>query len=110
LGDVETTHAEPRKERKRNHWRWSGYLTGGFLLLLASIPTADDREEGGAYAAGAFIGALAVPLAIAFALRFLYVKLIRRDGRPVWSPWLVFIAGVIAILAKAGRLSQDGGA
>jgi hypothetical protein len=41
-------------------------------------------------------------------LRFVYVKLIRRDGRPVWSPWLVFTAGVIAFFAKAGRVSQEG--
>jgi hypothetical protein len=40
-------------------------------------------------------------------LRVIYVKLIRRDGRPIWSPWLVFTAGVIAFFAKAGRLSQD---
>jgi formate hydrogenlyase subunit 3/multisubunit Na+/H+ antiporter MnhD subunit len=105
-----TTEAEvraERKERKRSHWRWTGYLTGAFFLILASLPTAEDREEGAAYAAGAFIGALAVPLAIAFVLRVVYVKLIRRDGRPIWSPWLVFVAGIIAILASAGRLSQD---
>jgi hypothetical protein len=110
---VTTAHAEPReerkerKERKRSHWRWSGYLTGAFFLILMSLPTAEDREEGGAYAVGAFFGALAVPLAIAFVLRVIYVKLIRRDGRPIWSPWLVFTAGVIAFFAKAGRLSQD---
>ena len=94
---------QERKERKRSHWRWSGYLTGAFFLILGSLPTAEDRDEGTAYAVGAFFGALAIPLAIAFVLRFVYVKLIRRDGRPVWSPWLVFVAGVIAILARAGR-------
>ena len=99
--------AEPLKERRRKHWRWSGYLTGGLLLVLASLPTAEDREEGGAYAAGAFVGALVVPLAIAFALRLVYVKLIRRDGRPIWSPWVLVIAGVMAILVKAGRLTGE---
>ena len=99
--------AEPLKERRRKHWRWSGYLTGGFLLVLASLPTAEDREEGGAHAAGAFFGALFVPLAIAFVLRVAYVKLIRRDGRPIWSPWVLVMAGVLALLAKAGRLSAE---
>jgi hypothetical protein len=98
---------EPLKERRRKHWRWSGYLTGGFLLLLASLPTAEDREEGGAYAAGAFVGAVVVPLAIALGLRLVYVKLIRRDGRPIWSPWVLVIAGVMAILVKVGRLSGE---
>jgi formate hydrogenlyase subunit 3/multisubunit Na+/H+ antiporter MnhD subunit len=102
-----TAHVEPRAERKRNHWRWSGYLTGAFFLVLGSLPTAEDREEGTAYAVGAFFGALVIPLAIAFALRLAYVKLIRRDGRPVWSPWLVLVAGLIALLAQAGRLSQE---
>lgn len=103
-----TTESEvrtERKERKRNHWRWTGYLTGGFFLLVSSLPTAEDREEGVAYAAGAFFGALVIPLAIAFAIRVVYVKLIRRDGRPIWSPWLLVIAGVIALLAAAGRNS-----
>jgi formate hydrogenlyase subunit 3/multisubunit Na+/H+ antiporter MnhD subunit len=107
---METTQAEirtEREDRKRSHWRWSGYLTGAFFLILGSLPTAEDREEGAAYAAGAFFGALVIPLAIAFALRLVYVKLIRRDGRPVWSPWLVLVAGVIALLAQAGRLSQE---
>jgi hypothetical protein len=102
-----TAHVEPRAERKRNHWRWSGYLTGAFFLILGSLPTAEDREEGTAYGVGTFFGALLIPLAIAFALRLAYVKLIRRDGRPVWSPWLVFVAGLIALLAQAGRLSQE---
>ena len=103
---MDAAHVEPRAERKRSHWRWSGYLTGAFFLVLGSLPTAEDREEGAAYAAGAFLGALVIPLAIAVALRLAYVKLIRRDGRPVWSPWLVLVAGVIALLAQAGRLSE----
>src|SRR5919108_929604 len=101
------TAVEPRTERKRKHWRWSGYLTGAFFLLVFSFPTAEDQEEGTAYALGAFFGALALPLAIAFVLRLAYVKLIRRYGRPVWSPWLVFVAGIIAFLARAGRISAD---
>jgi formate hydrogenlyase subunit 3/multisubunit Na+/H+ antiporter MnhD subunit len=71
------------------------------------LPESGVAADGAAYAAGAFFGALIIPLAIAFALRLVYVKLIRRDGRPVWSPWLVFVAGVIALLAQAGRLSQE---
>jgi hypothetical protein len=97
---------EPLKQRRRKHWRWSGYLTGAFFLVVASLPTAAEREEGTSYAAGAFFGALIVPLALALLLRLIYVKLIRRDGRPVWSPWVVFVAGIIALLARAGRAGQ----
>jgi hypothetical protein len=104
-----TAPAELRRERKRSHWRWTGYLTGAFFLIVASLPTAEDREEGTAYALGAFFGALAIPLAIAFVLRVIYVKLIRRDGRPIWSPWLLVMAGVFAVLAAAGRAGQDSG-
>jgi hypothetical protein len=100
---VTTAPAELRKQRKRGHWRWTGYLTGAFFLIVASLPTAEDREEGAAYATGAFFGALVIPLAIAFVLRVVYVKLIRRDGRPIWSPWLLVVAGVLAVLAKAGQ-------
>jgi hypothetical protein len=105
--DVTTAQAELRKERKRSHWRWTGYLTGAFFLIVASLPTAEDREEGTAYAVGAFFGALVIPLAIALVLRVIYVKLIRRDGRPIWSPWVLVIAGVIALLAAAGRAGQN---
>ncbi|HZB34553.1 MAG TPA: hypothetical protein VE440_00635 [Gaiellaceae bacterium] len=103
-----TAHAEIRKERKRNHWRWSAYLTGAFFLALLSLPTAEDQEEGRAYAAGSFYGALAVPLGIALILRLLYVKLVHRDGRPVISPWLFAIAVPIALMARAGQLSENG--
>ena len=102
-----TAHAEIRKERKRNHWRWSAYLTGAFFLALLAFPSTEDQEEGGAYALGAFLGALAVPLGIALLLRLAYVKLIRRDGRPVWSPWIFAIALPLALMAKAGDLSQQ---
>jgi hypothetical protein len=101
------TRAEARSERKRNHWRWSAYLTGGFLLALLSLPTAEDRAEGGAYALGKFFGALVLPLAIALALRLVYVKVIRRDDRPVWSPWIFAIAVPLALIAMAGRLGED---
>ena len=102
-----TTATEPLKERRRRYWRWSGYLTGGFFLLLFAIPPSDDRDEGAAYALGAFVGALAVPLLIALVLRLAYVKLIRRDGRPIWSPWLLVIGAVIALMARAGELNQE---
>jgi hypothetical protein len=106
---VTTAHAEIRRERKRNHWRWSAYLTGAFFLALLSIPTAEDQEKGGAYSAGAFFGALAVPLGIALILRVLYVKVIRRDERPIISPWLFAIAVPIALVARVGQLSNDSG-
>jgi uncharacterized integral membrane protein len=103
------TQVEPHSDRKRKHWRWSAYLTGAFFLVLLSLPTAEDRDEGGSYALGVFFGALALPLGIALVLRLIYVKLIRRDGRPVWSPWIFAIALPLAVVGMAGRLSDDGG-
>ena len=99
--------AEARTRRKRRHWRLSAYLTGAFFLALVSLPPAEDREEGVGYAAGAFLGAAAAPLLIAVVLRFVYVKLIRRDGRRVVSPWILAVAVPVALLASAGRAASD---
>jgi uncharacterized integral membrane protein len=102
---VATAHAEIRKERKRNHWRWSVYLTGAFFLMVLAFPSARDQEEGGAYAFGTFVGALAIPLGIALLLRLAYVKLIPGDGRSVWSPWIFVVALPFALMAKGSELS-----
>jgi hypothetical protein len=66
-----TAHAELRKEPKRNHWRWSAYLTRAFFLALLSLPTAEGRA-------------------------------------PVISPWLFAITVPIALMARAGQLSENG--
>jgi hypothetical protein len=95
--------AETQKQRKRKHWRWSAYASGAFLLVLVSLPGPEEQSRDSAYRAGEFMGTLLFPLAFALLVRLAYVKLIRRDGRPVWSPWVFAIALLVAAMARAGR-------
>ena len=95
---------EPRKERKRKHWRWSAYLTGLLFLVLLSLPTADDRDgEGSSYVIGYVFARVAIILALALLVRAAYVKLIRRDDRAIVSPWIFAIAVPVALVLAAGR-------
>ena len=101
------TAVEPKRDRRRKQWRWSAYLTGAFFLLLLSLPPADVRDEGGSVALGYVFGRLFIVLGIALLLRAIYVKLIRRDGRPIVSPWLFAIAVPLALVLAAGRAAGD---
>jgi hypothetical protein len=92
--------APEEEQRKRKRWQLGGYIGAGLVLVLAAVPS-EEPDEGAAYEVGAFLGGLGVSLAIAFAIRLAYVKLIRRDGRPIWSPWIVAMAAVIAVAANA---------
>ncbi len=98
---------ETKRERKRKHWRWSAYLTGALFLLLLSFPAAGDQDEGASYALGSMFGRVVIVLGVALGLRALYVKLIRRDGRPIWSPWVFAIAVPLAVVVTAGRLADQ---
>jgi hypothetical protein len=98
---------ETKQERKRKHWRWSAYLTGALFLVLLSFPPADDQDESASYALGYMFGRILIVLGVALALRALYVKLIRRDGRPIWSPWVFAIALPLALVVTVGRLSSE---
>lgn len=87
--------ASEAQRRKRKRWQLAGYIAGALFLLLSCTPTAEDQEEYGA--AGAFFGNLIVGLGVALLLRLAYVKLLRRDGRPFLSPWILAIAIPIAL-------------
>lgn len=79
--------ASEEERRKRKRWQLAGYIAGGLFLLLACSPSPADQEESGAGAA--FFANLLLALGVALLLRLLYVKLIRRDGRPFLSPWIL---------------------
>lgn len=73
-------------------WLWVLFVAAAYM---ASGPDAED--------AGAVVGRLAFPWILAAAIRFGWVKLVRKDGRPVFvSPWTVVIAAVAYLLMVAG--------
>ncbi len=90
--------ASDEQRRRRRRWQIWGYVLGAFCLLLACIPTDEDEAEYGT--GGAFFGNLAVGLGVALLLRLVYVKLLRRDGRPFWSPWILAIAFPLALASR----------
>jgi uncharacterized membrane protein YhaH (DUF805 family) len=101
-----STAVQPLKERRRNHWRWSAYLTGALALLLLSFAGLEEGKSG-SYAVGYVLGRAVIVLLIALALRALYVKLVRRDDRPIWSPWVFAIAVPIALVLAAASASSS---
>jgi hypothetical protein len=95
-----------RAEQKRKHWRWSAYLSCALLLIILAWPRPKYQAEGSAYAIGAFTGAVVFALGIALVGRFVYVRLIRRDDRAFWSPWIFVAAVAIEAFARAGEVSS----
>jgi hypothetical protein len=83
---------------------------GGFTLLLLAIAGATREDDQGAgFVAGAVIGRIAASVAIAYGLRFLWLRLIRRDKESeLTSPWIAVIAAVVAALSLAGSAGGDG--
>lgn len=80
-----------------------------FALSLVSVLTAENREEGPGFVFGALVGRAFVTLAIAFALRALYLRLRRGEGwrEMLWSPWVLVIAGVLGLVANVGRAADE---
>lgn len=104
-----TTPAESRESGRPRLWDWAVYGIGVLLIALVRVPPAEDREgKGGAYVAGYVLASVALIVGVSLAIRALYVKLIRRDDRPIWSPWVFAIAVPIALVLSAGRLAGDG--
>ena len=89
--------------RRSETAQWVGSLT--LVVFLAAVGAAIGTDgQGAAYAAGRFVGGVGIPLLIAFVVRFAYVKLM-RDGRPVLSPAIGWIALPLAALTALGALS-----
>lgn len=87
--------ASEEEQRRRRRWQLAGYITGALFLLLFCAPSDEDSAENGAGAA--FFANLFLSLGFALILRLVYVKLIRRDGRPFLSPWIFAIAIPLAL-------------
>ena len=87
-------------------WVGSGLL---FALSLVSVFSADNRDEGPEFVFGALLGRAMVALAIACALRALYLRLRRGAGwrATLWSPWVLVIAGAFGLLANVGRAADE---
>jgi hypothetical protein len=92
--------------RENRIWAWG---VGGFVLVLLAIAAgAREDDEGAAYAVGAAIGRITASVAIAYGLRFVWLRLVRRDREsPLTSPWVAVIAAIVAALSLAGSASGD---
>jgi hypothetical protein len=92
--------------RENRLWAWG---LGGFTLVLFGILAASrDDDEGAAYLTGVAVGRIAASVAIAYGLRFLWLRMIRKDGETeLTSPWIAVIAAIVAGLSLAG--SAGGG-
>jgi hypothetical protein len=87
--------------------RSAGWIAGSVALAgVAVLVVLRERDEGGAYAVGAALGALLIALLVAALLRLAYVRLVAKRGS-VLSPWLLAIATVVALGAIAIRAGQD---
>jgi len=64
-----------------------------------------ERDEETAFAIGAAFGSALFGLVVALIVRGVY-RLIRKD-RPILSPWLLLIAGVVTFLALIGRVGRE---
>ena len=77
---------------------------GGFTLVLLAIAGASrEDDEGASFVAGAVLGRILACVAIAYGLRFLWLRVIRRDKESeLKSPWIAVIAAILAALSLAG--------
>src|SRR5438034_6364272 len=72
-----------------------------FLLLAVRLPLA--HRVGGAEFAGYLLGALTMTLAIACAIwAIVYVAARRGNRQPFLSPWILFVAAGVGLLANLG--------
>lgn len=83
------------------------WIAAGLALALATalrVLGFDDRSA--PYMVGGALGSLVAAMLVALLLRFLYVRLLRRD-RPIWSPWMLVIAAVVTFIVAVGRAGSE---
>jgi hypothetical protein len=93
--------------RENRLWGWG---VGGFMLVVLSVAAAaEEDDEGTAFQVGAVVGRILASVAIAYGLRWLWLRLIRTDrDAELTSPWIAVIAAIVAALSLAGSASSDG--
>jgi hypothetical protein len=89
-----------------DHLKWLAWVTAGiaWAALVVLLGLAGDAENG-AERFGRFIGVALVTFAPALLLRWLYTK---AGGGSVWSPWVLVIAALAALVAGAGSWRDSG--
>jgi hypothetical protein len=92
--------------RENRIWAWS--VGGLVLVLLAIAAAAQQDDEGTGYQVGVVLGRIAASVAIAYGLRWLWLRLVRRHRESeLTSPWIAVIAAIVAALSLAGSASSD---
>ena len=70
--------------RENRAWAWG---VGGFTLVLLAIAGASrEDDESASFVASAVVGRLLACIAIAYGLRFLWLRVIRRDNESELTP------------------------
>src|SRR5687767_6863095 len=94
---------------RRSRMRGLAWLGGVALLLLFAVGAGlyDGRGHGDVYKAGAVAGRIVVSLLIAWVLRWLWVRFVRRGRTAVSSPWLAVVAAVVALVSAAGAVGSE---
>ena len=92
--------------RENQIWAWG---VGGFVLVLIAIAAASrEDDEGVGYAVGVGIGRIVGSVAVAYALRYVWLRWIRRESHAeLTSPWIAVIAAIVAALSLAGSSGED---
>jgi len=106
--DRRKAYAEDRKsrlQRKRLIW----FLVSFALWVLSVVPLARESTHGreGAGAVAVYLAVGAITLAVAAAIRGIYVLLTKRNLW--WSPWVFVLAAVVAISIYLVQSSGPGG-
>ena len=101
---VEDSYVEDRRKRLLRG-RVVGFALCVPLWVLSVVPLARELSDGGgAELALVFLAVAAATLAVAVAIRGLYVRL---TGKRFWSPWLFPLAALVAIVGFAVQSAGD---
>jgi len=85
-------------------------VLGGILLIggcaLRTLANYNEDDTAVSELVGYGLGTGVVVLGVVFLLRLAWVRFFAK-GRSVWSPWALVAAGVLALIAAGGRISEN---
>ena len=94
--------------RNWNLRAWVAATVGVLLMASFVVATAVRKsDEGAAYALGAVIADIVMPLALAAAVRWAYVRWAAPGRRVTDWPWLLLTAGVIAFILLGATAERE---